>query len=135
MDFYINDDGNIDSLSEFMMENLINESSSSDQDKKNYPKKNTLLNIFGVEKKERYKNDDNFYRDVYKYFYKKGITNIITSNVCDIFLIFSGIFFMFFVLDCLDWESLLLCGNENHHCGDIGLFIKSPSPNFVSIIL
>lgn len=134
MDFYVNDDGNIDSLSEFMMENLMNESSSS-CDKKNYPKKNTLLNIFGVEKKERYKNDDNFYRDVYKYFYKKGITNIITSNICEIFLIFSGIFFMFFILDCLDWESLLLCGNENHHCGDISLFIKSPLPNFISIAL
>jgi len=136
MDLYINEDDNIESISKFMSESLINELSSSEQ--KQYPSKNNLLNIFGVkskQKEERYKNDDNFYRDVYEYFYKKGITNMIISNVCEIFLIFSGILFTFFILDCLDWESLLLCSNENHRCGDISLFIKHPFPNFVSFIL
>ena len=136
MDLYINDDGNIESISKFMSESLINELSSSEQ--KQYPSKNNLLNIFGVkakQKEERYKNDDNFYRDVYEYFYKKGITNMIISNVCEIFLVFSGILFTFFILDCLDWESLLLCSNENHSCGDISLFIKHPFPNFFSFIL
>ena len=65
MDFYINEDGNIESVSEFMTESLINEISSDD--KNNYPKKNTLLNMFGTkQKEERYRNNDNFYRDVYE---------------------------------------------------------------------
>ena len=136
MDFYINEDGNVESMSEFMTESLINEIYSSSSDKNQYPPKNTLLNIFGTkQKEERYKNNDNFYRDVYEYFYKKGITNIVISNVCEIFLIFSGIFFTFFIFDCLDWESLLLCGNENHHCGDISLFFKYPNPTFIGFIL
>ena len=41
MDFYINEDGNVESMSEFMTESLINEIYSSSSDKNQYPPKNT----------------------------------------------------------------------------------------------
>lgn len=112
----------------YQLDNSLLEELSSSKQIQTYPRKNNLLNIFGImkqNKKERYKNDDNFYKDVYEYFYRKGIFNIIISNICDIFLICIGVLFLFFLLECLDWETLLSCSN-NKNCGDISLFTKKP---------
>ena len=137
MNFYINDDGEVESDSEHMSDSLILELASS-FNQENYPIKNTLLNIFGVktpQKREVYKKNDNFYKDIYEYFYRKGIVNIIVSNLCDIFLILCGILFTFFLLECLDWGLLLLCREENNNCGDVSSFMKYPNPNIISFIL
>lgn len=121
----------------FHLDNSLIEELSSDSQLQTYPRKNNLLNIFGIKKqnkKERYKNSDNFYRDIYEYFYRKGMFNIIISNICDIFLICIGVSFLFFLLECLDWENLLLCTN-NKNCGDIFLFTRKPTnPKLVSFV-
>ena len=122
-----NDEDETNNLFFHLDSSLLEELSSSQI--QIYPRKNNLLNIFGIkkqDKQERYKNSDNFYRDIYEYFYRKGMLNIIISNLCDIFLTCIGVSFLFFLMECLDWETLLSCG-DNDNCGDISLFTRVPT--------
>ena len=100
-----------------------------------YPKKKSILhNMFGntANSKEKYKESDEFYEDIYEYFYSGGLNNIVISNICEIFLIIIGLAFMTFIFVFLDWSLLLECGKEEHHCGSISNFFIVSFPNIIS---
>ena len=65
--------------------------------------------------------DDKFYDDVYKYYYKKGFTPIILSQITEILSLLFGITLSFFILFGIDWSKIFKCNND---CGDISLYIN-----------
>ena len=76
--------------------------------------------------------DDKFYDDVYKYFYKKGFTPIILSQITEILSLLFGITLSFFILFGIDWSTILKCNND---CGDISLYINYRQPDIISLLL
>jgi len=75
------------------------------------------------------KNEDlnKFFKNIYYYYLKGGIYNIITTKILDIFsLLFFGIF-MLNVFVFFDWGNILKCGNTIetiNDCGDIMKYIS-----------
>ena len=80
--------------------------------------------------------NDKFFENVYDYYYKGGLCNIVISNIFEIIFLIFGIFFGIFVFIVLDINKLLLCGKENQlqDCGEITIYInKNINPNLFSI--
>jgi len=75
---------------------------------------------------------DEFYIQIYKYYYNRGFTPILLTYICEIFsMIFGILFFYFFIL--IDWENILKCVDNN--CGDISQYIISKPMNFLNICI
>ena len=81
--------------------------------------------------------NDKFYENVYDYYYKGGLCNIVISNILEILFLIFGIFFGIFIFVILDINKLLLCGKENQlqDCGEITIYInKNINPGLFSIL-
>ena len=76
--------------------------------------------------------DDKFYDDIYMYYYKKGITPIILSQITEILSLLFGITISFFILFGIDWNAIFKCKND---CGDISLYINYRQPDVISMLL
>ena len=100
-----------------------------------YPEKNPALNIFGNKvEKLNYKESDLFFEDLYKYFYRGGLKNIIFVNCCEILFLMMIISILIFFSIFLDWDTLLTCTRDSSFCGDISVFIKIDYPFFIPLI-
>jgi autophagy-related protein 9 len=101
----------------------------------NYPKKNPALNIFGNKvEKLNYKESDLFFEDVYKYFYRGGLKNIIFVNCCEILFLMMIISILIFFSIFLDLDALLTCTRDSNFCGDISVFINVDYPYLIPLI-
>lgn len=71
---------------------------------------------------------DLFFFQIYNYFYNKGYVPMILNIITELLSIIFGTVFSIFIFVYLDWESLLLCGDNN--CGDISKYIIYKQINF-----
>ena len=78
-------------------------------------------------------DSDNFFIQIYDFFNNKGFIPIIVKMIAELLSIFFGIAFSSFIFIFLDWDRLLLCGNNN--CDHISEYIKYGSLNFFQIYL
>ena len=98
-----------------------------------------INNIFGRKKDEikpkLYINNDDFFKDLYNYYYYGGYFTIITTYITEILSLIFGIAFSIFVFALLEWGKILQCGanNEISDCGDLSLYIKYKTPNIFFI--
>ena len=103
-------------------------------------KERTIFNnIFGGNKnneKVSYLNTDEFFIDIYDYYYKGGFCTIIVSEITEILAHMFGIIFMIFIFILLDWGKILQCGtnNEIKDCGELHNYINPKSPNSFYIL-
>ena len=103
-------------------------------------KERTIFNnIFGGNKsneKVSYLNTDEFFIDVYEYYYKGGIWTIIVSDITEILAHIFGIIFMIFIFILLDWGKILQCGSSNEikDCGELHIYINPKVPNSFYIL-
>ena len=76
--------------------------------------------------------NEQFYIDVYDYYYRKGFWSIILSEISDIILIICGTLFFTFMCVLLDWNQILKCGSDNliQDCGELRIYVKPIVPNF-----
>lgn len=98
-----------------------------------------LLNIFGKErdKSVEYKTTDEFFRDIYRYYYNGGFTTIVISNLTEIMSLIFGMSFFTFIFIFLDWNLLLQCGNniEIKDCGSLSMYISPHVPSIFYIFI
>jgi autophagy-related protein 9 len=104
------------------------------------PKKNNFVNnIFGYNNsiKNKHINTDQFYSDVYDYYYRGGYYTIITSSITEILSLIFGILFAVFLFILLDWQKILQCGtnNEIKDCGELYIYIHPRTPNIFFIMV
>ena len=98
-----------------------------------------ILYDLGSNKKDIFNNyefNNEFFEDVYDYYYKNGLYTIILTNITEILFLIFGLFFGTFIFILLDWSKILQCGKDNHlqDCGDISIYIsKNNIPNLFSI--
>jgi autophagy-related protein 9 len=114
--------------------------------KKKSPSKLTKIfnNIFGGEKQKKlpknFLNNDNFFKDLYEYYYQGGYFTIIMTYITEILALIFGIVFSVFIFALLDWGKILQCGanNEIIDCGELTMYLiydKTPNIFFIFIIL
>ena len=69
-----------------------------------------------------------FIKDIYKYYIKGGLHNIIISNILDILSLIFGNLFTIFIFIFLDWGSIIKCEKitkiDVEECGDIFTYIN-----------
>jgi len=100
-----------------------------------YPEKNPALNIFGNKvEKLNYKESDLFFEDVYKYFHRGGLKNIIFVNCSEILFLMMIISILIFFSIFLDLDALLTCTRDSNFCGDISVFINVDYPHLIPLI-
>jgi autophagy-related protein 9 len=75
---------------------------------------------------------DEFYIQLYEYYYNRGFTPILLTYICEIFSMIFGIMFFYFFIS-IDWENILKCVDNN--CGDISQYIISKPINFLNICI
>jgi autophagy-related protein 9 len=75
---------------------------------------------------------DEFYIQLYEYYYNRGFTPILLTYICEIFSMLFGILFFYFFIS-IDWENILKCVDNN--CGDISQYIISKPINFLNICI
>ena len=83
-----------------------------------------------------------FLKEVYYYYIKGGLYNILISKIIDIFsLIFIGMFILTTFI-FLDWENITLCGKFTDKnlkdCGDINNYLSNENfykPNFFQVLI
>jgi autophagy-related protein 9 len=75
---------------------------------------------------------DEFYIQIYEYYYNRGFTPILLTYICEIFSMLFGIMFFYFFIS-IDWENILKCVDNN--CGDISQYIISKPMNFLNICI
>ena len=75
---------------------------------------------------------DEFYIQLYDYYYNRGFTPILLTYICEIFSMLFGILFFYFFIS-IDWENILKCVDNN--CGDISQYVISKPMNFLNICI
>jgi len=77
--------------------------------------------------------DDEFYTQIYEYYYYRGYIPILLTYICEIFSMLFGILFFYFFIS-IDWDNILKCVENN--CGDISNYIILNKPiNFLNICI
>lgn len=115
-------------------------------EEKKSPSKITKIfnNIFGGEKQKNKPkismNNDQFFKDLYEYYYCGGYFTIITTYITEILSLVFGITFSIFIFVLLDWGKILQCGSNNEiiDCGELTMYLvydKQPNIFFIFIIL
>lgn len=104
-------------------------------------KKITIINnIFGnteYSKPVTYINTDDFYIELYNYYYKGGYNTILATYITEIFSLLFGITFITFIFVLLDWDKILQCGsnNETKDCGELFIYLNPKVPNIFCILI
>jgi autophagy-related protein 9 len=75
---------------------------------------------------------DEFYEQIYEYYYNRGYIPILLTYVFEIFSMLFGILFFYFFIS-IDWDNILKCVENN--CGDISNYIISKPLNFLNICI
>ena len=75
---------------------------------------------------------DEFYIQIYEYYYNRGFIPILLTYICEIFSMLFGILFFYFFIS-IDWENILKCVDNN--CGDISQYVISKPMNFINICI
>ena len=77
--------------------------------------------------------NDEFYIQIYEYYYYRGYIPILLTYICEIFSMLFGILFFYFFIS-IDWDNILKCVENN--CGDISNYIILNKPiNFLNICI
>ena len=74
--------------------------------------------------------NDDFYTQIYEYYYNRGYIPLLLTYVCEIFTMMFGILFFYFFVS-IDWDNILMCVENN--CGDISKYVISKPLNFLNI--
>ena len=73
-------------------------------------------------------NLDIFFTDMYSYFMNRGLTSIITSQICSVLSLGFTVAFSVFLIAYVDWGSLMECYDELS-CSGVGSYIvENPFP-------
>jgi len=91
-----------------------------------------LYNLFGSNKEEPTIIKDEFYVEIYDYYYNRGFYPILFFSISEILLIIFSILFFLFFIAFIDWNLLLECKINN--CGDI-LNYYDFKINFIEVLI